>query len=198
MPNYQYNEKIFTLPELRLLFPHVSLPAMPATEDLPDGVVIVPDSAPDPAAALVEAKAERLRLLAERFAHAEAFGHFGSSLGFEVDATERANRDVAGLVTLMASTAAPETYLCDYSSQMRPVSLADLKTLQLELITHGQLLYARKWELQNRIAAAESVEAVEHIEISFDDLPAPVAPVAPDVTETTGAPSATGAAEATA
>lgn len=184
MPTYKYNELLYTLPELRLLFPHVSLPAMPSPDDLPEGVTLVPDPATDPAMALAEAKSERLRLLAERFTHAEAFGHFGSSLGFEVDATERANRDVAGLVTLMEVTGQPTTHFCDYGNIMREVTRDDLKTLQLELIAHGQLLYARKWSLREAIAAAESIEAVGLIEINFDDLPAPGTSVAPEAAGT--------------
>lgn len=173
MATYQYNEKIYTFPELRLLFPHVSFPAEPTEGDLPDGVTIIPAPAPDPDADLIEARAAHLQKLAERFEHAEAFGHFGSALGFEVDATERANRDVSGLVTLMESTGQASVPFCDYGNVMRPVALAALKALQLELIAHGQLLYARKWTLREAILTAETIEAVQNIEINFDDLPAP-------------------------
>ena len=61
---------------------------------------------------------------------------------------------------------------------MRTVTLAQLGTLQLEIIVYGQMLYARKWELREAVNAAQTPEAVAAIEINFDDLPAPVVSVA--------------------
>lgn len=173
MVTYTYEDAIYTLAELRQLFPHISLPAEPTADDLPTGVTIVPAPAPEPATVLADAKAVALARLAEAFTHAEKFGHFGSSLGYEVDATERANRDVQGLLTLLHGTGQTETFFCDYGNNMRPVTVTQLMTLQLELLAFGQILYARKWELRTRIEAAESAEAIEKIEITFDDLPAP-------------------------
>ena len=174
---YQYQDQTLTLAELRAAFPQVSFPLNPGPDDLaPLGVTLLPEPEPDPAEVLAEARASRLRTLGEAFALAEQQGHFGSSLGFEVDATERANRDVAGLIELLSSTGQAETLFCDYGNQMRAVTLASLKTLRLELIVHGQLLYARKWLLRGRIGAAQTLEDLEGIEITFDDLPAPTLP----------------------
>lgn len=93
MPTYSYENKTYTLSELRFLFPAVSFPAFPSKADLaPFGVTLVPDPEPTPEERLAKAKATRLALLSERFAVAEREGHFLSSLGFEVDANETANR----------------------------------------------------------------------------------------------------------
>ena len=127
---------------------------------------------------LAGARAEKLVQLGDAFEHVQQFGHFGSSLGFEVDANERANRDVAGLITVLEATGQTETQFCDYGNVMRTVTLAQLGTLQLEIIVYGQMLYARKWELRDSISAAQTPEAVAAIEINFDDLPAPVVSVA--------------------
>ena len=116
--------------------------------------------------------------LGDAFEHVQQFGHFGSSLGFEVDANERANRDVAGLVTMLEATCEKETVFCDYGNVMRHVTLGQLQSLQLELIAYGRMLYARKWELREAVNAAQTPEAVAAIEINFDDLPAPVVSVA--------------------
>ena len=179
MPTYSYENKTYTLSELRFLFPAVSFPAFPSEADLaPFGVTLVPDPEPTPEERLAGARAEKLVQLGDAFEHVQQFGHFGSSLGFEVDANERANRDVAGLITVLEATGQTETQFCDYGNVMRTVTLAQLGTLQLEIIVYGQMLYARKWELRDSISAAQTPEAVAAIEINFDDLPAPVVSVA--------------------
>ena len=178
MPTYSYENKTYTLSELRFLFPTVSFPAFPSEADLaPFGVTLVPDPEPTPEEMLAGAKATRLALLSERFAVAEREGHFLSSLGFEVDANETANRNVTGLVTMLEATGEKETVFCDYGNVMRHVTLGQLQSLQLELIAYGRMLYARKWELREAVNAAQTPEAVAAIEINFDDLPAPVVSV---------------------
>lgn len=175
MPTYQYNDKIYTLPEIRELFSHVSLPAEPMPEDLDLlEVSIIPDPEPTAPELLAEARAQRMSVLAEAFEKVQQEGHFLSSLGFEVDATERSKRDVDGLITILEATGKTETSYCDYGNVMRAVTLDQLKKLQLEIIMYGQMLYARKWKLREAINTLESTEAIFNIEISFDDLPAPV------------------------
>ena len=176
---YQYQGQTVSLDELRLIFRNVSFPSEPSEADLaPFGVTLVPDPEPTPEEMLAGARAEKLVQLGDAFEHVQQFGHFGSSLGFEVDANERANRDVAGLVTMLEATGEKETVFCDYGNVMRHVTLGQLQSLQLELIAYGQMLYARKWELRDSINAAQTPEAVAAIEINFDDLPAPVVSVA--------------------
>lgn len=181
MPMYEYKGHVYALLDLmRLFLPHVSLPAQPTAEQLaPYGITVIPDPEPDPGAALALARAAKLTELAAAFEAANAHGHFCSpTLGFEVDATERANRDVQGLLTLLEASGGTETAYCDYGNVMRTVTLEQLRALQLELIAWGQALYARKWALRTAIAAAASVEAVEAVEIEFDTLPAPTVPAA--------------------
>ena len=49
MPTYSYENKTYTLSELRFLFPTVSFPAFPSEADLaPFGVTLVPDPEPTP------------------------------------------------------------------------------------------------------------------------------------------------------
>lgn len=179
MPRYDYKGKTYTLAELRFRFPSVSLPASLSETDLAAlGVTLIPDPEPTPEELLASARADKLARLGDAFEHARRFGHFGSSLGFEADATERADRDVAGLVTMLEATGERETLFCDYGNVMREVTLEQLKTLRLELIAYGRMLYARKWELREAVNAARTPEAVARIEINFDDLPAPVVPEA--------------------
>lgn len=136
---------------------------------------------------LDEAKSGKLAELAKAFIAAEASGWLASSLGFDIDATERANRDIAGLITVMSQPGAPETtYFCDHHNQMRPVTLANLHTMQLEIITYGQNLYAQKWQIRTAIEAAETVDAVQAVVIAFGG-----DPIAPDTSDTDPAPEAT-------
>lgn len=49
MSLYEYESKLYTLAQLRRLFPDISFPAYPGPEDLePLGVTIVPDPEPEP------------------------------------------------------------------------------------------------------------------------------------------------------
>ena len=96
---------------------------------------------------------------------AESEAHILSSLGFEIDANDRANRDVAGL---LITTAEGETVqFCDYSNVMRTVSRSDLQTMQVEIIKNAQSLYAQKWYYRNQIDTALSSTALSKINFTF-------------------------------
>lgn len=106
--------------------------------------------------------------LTEAFSTAQQKAHLTSSVGFEIDANETANRNVAGLVTLLSASGAPAyVEFCDYHNEMHRVTLADLKTMQQEIIAYGSQLYAKKWALRDRIASAKTSEELNAIEIVF-------------------------------
>lgn len=122
---------------------------------------------------LEEARAEALVRLNSAFAAAEAAGKvMSSSSGFVIDATERSNRDIEGLITSMEATSTQETIFCAADNSFHTVTLEQLRTMRLEVIAHGQALYARKWELRTAIESAQSVEAVQGVDISFDGVSA--------------------------
>ena len=112
---------------------------------------------------LEEARAAKLEEINAAFERAGAAGHVTSSLGFEIDANERANRDTEGLITVLSATGAAGTLFCDYNNVMREVTLDDLKTIRLEIIAHGQALYAKKWLLREAVNAAQSVEEIQAV-----------------------------------
>lgn len=176
MPCYCYQDVVYTLPELRAKLPGLSLPDAPTAEALaPWGITLVPAPEPGAETLLEQARAARLAALAQAFEHAERFSHFASpSLGFEVDANERAHRDVQGLLTILQASGEDAAMFCDYGNVMHEVTLEQLAALQLELILYGQALYARKWELRDAILKAASPEEINAVEINFDTLPAPV------------------------
>lgn len=96
-----------------------------------------------------------------------------SSLGFVADSDSRAITDISGLVTaLEAQPVESRTAVAfmDANNTAHQLSLDQLKTLQLEVIQNGQAAYAQKWTLRSQIEAAESVDAINSIEIAFTGL----------------------------
>ncbi len=93
-----------------------------------------------------------------------------SSLGFEADCDNRANTDVTGLViaaeaqTVFATTG---LIFMDANNVGHPVTLDQLKTLQLEIIASGNVAYQYKWQTREAIEKAQTKEELEAIEIKF-------------------------------
>ena len=123
-----------------------------------------------PAPMLDEARAAALAALNAAFAAAEAEGRVMSSAGFVIDATERSNRDIEGLITSMEATSTPQTVFCAADNSFHSVTLEQLRAMRLEVIAHGQALYARKWALRQAIEAAETVAGLQGIVISFAEV----------------------------
>ena len=121
---------------------------------------------------LDEARTEALARLAAAFLAAEAAGRLMSSAGFVIDATERSNRDIEGLITSMEAGGTPETTFCAADNSFHTVTLEQLKTMRLEVIAYGQALYTRNWTLRTAIESAQSVEAVQAVDINFDGVSA--------------------------
>lgn len=135
----------------------------------PDGrITFSPPAGPT----LAEARTAALARLDDAFAAAEASGKVASSAGFVIDATERSNRDIEGLITSMEASGTPETTFCAADNSFHTVTLEQLRSMRLEVIAHGQALYARKWELRTAIESADSAEAVQAIDINFDGVSA--------------------------
>ncbi len=117
---------------------------------------------------LDEAKAAKLSEIKTAFAAAEADGFVESSLGFRADATRRSIGDIEGLIDLVSSGALPTPVTFrDYDNAYHSLTLDQLNTLRLEAKGRGPLLYARKWELEAAVDAAETVEAVQGVDTSI-------------------------------
>jgi hypothetical protein len=114
------------------------------------------------------AREAKLAALHSAWLAAEARGVIDSSVGFAIDATERANRDITGLITGMEASGMEKTMFCSADNSFHSVTLEQLKTMLLEIISHGQALYARKWELRTAIEQAATFEALGAVVISFD------------------------------
>lgn len=117
---------------------------------------------------LADAKAVKIADIKSAFAAAEANGFVESSLGFRADATRRSIGDIEGLIDLVSSgvLSAPVTFR-DYDNAYHRLTLDQLNTLRLEAKGRGPVLYGRKWELEAAVDAAETVEAVQAIDVSI-------------------------------
>ena len=96
---------------------------------------------------------------------AEKEAHILSSLGFEIDANDRANRDVTGL--LVTTTEDEPVIFMDYSNQAHTVTRADLEVMQKEIIENAQYLYSQKWTMRAQIDACESSYALSQLNFQF-------------------------------
>jgi len=116
---------------------------------------------------LEDARARRLDALRSAWLEAEASGTVVLD-GVAYDANDRANRDIAGLITAMEAAGAESVTFCAADNSFRELSLADLRRLQLAVIQRAQALYARKWALRTAIEQATTFEALDAVQIGFE------------------------------
>ena len=121
-----------------------------------------------PEVSFEEAKAEKLEAVKTAFLAASETAHCMSSVGFEIDANETANRDINGLIVVMEARGKETELFRAYDNTFHEVTLDDLKTMLVEISEHGQKLYARKWQLEVSIQAATTAEELDAITITFD------------------------------
>lgn len=95
-----------------------------------------------------------------------------SSVGYTVNANTTAKQNVDGLITAMTATGRDTVSFMTFDNQLVELTLEQLKTIQLELISYGNNLYARKWGLRSQIEACKTKEEVDAIVISYADVTA--------------------------
>lgn len=130
-----------------------------------EGIWEVVDGSP----MLDAAKAAKQEALRQAWLDAEACAVVQSaSAGFAIDANERANRDLSGLVTAMEAGGLATTTFCGADNVLHAVTLDQVRGMRLEVIAHAQALYARKWELRSAIEQAQSFEALDAVAVTFE------------------------------
>ena len=115
----------------------------------------------------VHARNSRLEELSTKFDQVCAYCM--SSVGFEINADEAANRNISSLIIALEATGQETIRFCAYDNSFHEVTLAQLKTMQLEIIANAQAIYARKWVLRELINVAETVEELDAIVIDFSE-----------------------------
>lgn len=112
---------------------------------------------------LGDAQMAKLAELNTMFDTASKNAYLMSSLGFEVDANEIANRNIEGLVLVMSDT--DTTMFCDYNNEFHKLTKQQLETLRKEIVYNSQRLYQKKWALREQINAATTHEALSNIDV---------------------------------
>lgn len=112
-------------------------------------------------------KTAYLANLHDAWLQAETNGKVESSVGFVIDATERANRDINGLITALKAKGEKKAMFCDADNNFHEVTAAQLETMLLEIIQHGQQLYENKWRIRTAIEQAATIAELEAVQISL-------------------------------
>jgi hypothetical protein len=110
-------------------------------------------------------KNAKLELLNHAFNETIEKAMIVSSLGFRVNAGQRAKNDVDGIITKMISKNLEQEVFMDYDDLTQIITLDEAKTIQLEIIDNGYSIYQQKWVLRNQIEQATTVEEVEAINV---------------------------------
>ena len=125
-------------------------------------VIVLPEQT------LEEAKAARLIELNAAFTTAPETAYCQSSLGFEINADETANRNISSLIIALEATGQETVRFCAWDNGFHEVTHAQLKTMQLDIIAKAQAIYQQKWVLRERINSAGTVEELDAINMTFD------------------------------
>lgn len=119
-----------------------------------------------PQKTLEKAKAEKLVKLNTLFSKATENAHCMSSIGFEINADEVANRNIESLILVLAP--GESTSFRAYDNRFHEVTREQLETMRKEIALYSQHLYQVKWRLEEIIGAAASIKELDGIEIVFD------------------------------
>ncbi len=112
-------------------------------------------------------KLSKLAQLKTAFSEELKRAHCPSSAGYRINANETADRNISSLIYAMEETGQETVPFCAYDNRFHEVSLDQLKTMKLEIITYVRAMYQRKWELRECIHAAKTIDEVNAIEIDF-------------------------------
>lgn len=96
---------------------------------------------------------------------AEKEAHVLCSLGFEINANDRAYRDVQGL--LLTTNDGEMVQFRDYSNIVRTLTKNDLITMQKEIVLNMQSLYSQKWMYRSYIESCESSAQLNNLNFTF-------------------------------
>lgn len=113
-----------------------------------------------------QGKMERLNTL---FTIHDDSAYIMTSLGFRVNAGERAKQDINGLVITMEADKTSSIEFMDFDNILQLITLDELKTIQVEVIKNSSMVYQQKWEIRDRIQSAETIEELDAIDIAFHD-----------------------------
>lgn len=119
---------------------------------------------------LEDVKAIRLEEISKKFDEISETAHVMSSCGFMIDANEKANRDIEGLLKVMNNDGTESELFRDYNNEFHAVTLKQLQVMQIEVIKNGQYIYKQKWQFCTTLEALQNVEDVIAMNIEYNNL----------------------------
>lgn len=98
-----------------------------------------------------------------------------SSLGFKVNANTTAFENVSGLVAQLQyrqdeGELDPVVSFMTYDDETQNLSLAQMKTIQMEISSYGTRAYEYKWGVKAKVRACSSKEELDAIVIDFSSI----------------------------
>ena len=121
-----------------------------------------------PQKTLGQARASKLSELNAAFSRASETAHCLSSVGFEINADETANRNIEGLTLVLEP--GESTLFRAYDNSFHEVTKEQLETMRREIVKNSQWLYQAKWTVESQVESAETIEALEAIVITTEAL----------------------------
>ncbi|MFV0626174.1 MAG: DUF4376 domain-containing protein [Alphaproteobacteria bacterium] len=106
-----------------------------------------------------QAKSDKLSEIKTVFNHEQENGHCASSLGFEIDATRLSKDDIESLLYVDLF---PIKFR-DHDNDFHDLTKEQAETLKKEIIAYGLAVYQKKWELEEAIKNATTIEDVEAV-----------------------------------
>ena len=188
MKAFVENNKIFITPEDNLI------PQCAISIDVPEGTqldelewngqnLILKSQEQIQAEKLLKSKQEKLKQVSQLFEDTIANGHFFSqALQIEIDcrrnSTKNDLQNVENIIEFLILTNGqgldvyrgytnPETNETQYAYN---VTLEQLQQVKLEMIQYGLQLYNRKWQLEDAITNAQTLEELNSITVNFENL----------------------------
>ena len=118
-----------------------------------------------PEKTLEEVKAVKLSELNIAFKSASEKARCMSSAGFEINADEKANRNIEGLVLVLK----PEesTLFRSYDNSFHKVTKEQLEMMRKEIAVNSQRLCQIKWQIEAAIDVAETLDELNAINVAF-------------------------------
>lgn len=116
---------------------------------------------------LEELRDRRLEQLSTEVDYAMENGTVMSSLGFKIDATEKAITDTDGLIKILEATGQAQVSFCDADNVFHDISLAQVKQINLEIIDYKQKVRAKKWNIRSAIVSATTREELMQLKIEI-------------------------------
>jgi len=109
---------------------------------------------------LQELKRQRMMEIQDKFNDMLNEGYFESSLGFVVDNRRGNGKDDKDNVSSLIDMGQEPVYFRDHNNNFQSLTLDQLRTLKQEMIQDGLSKYQWKWNKENEIMSAETIDDV--------------------------------------